>query len=273
MPEVDGDARKNKIWTPLLRLLLLATCFMLSNGQQTTPFYGQGYPPDQGVDVFVDVYLDRLLQVDDINYRFEVVLFMMLTWSDPRARPAMLNSTAAAVNGTCNLPCSSLYTFIAGSSPCCDGMWLPHLEFVNARGFSQDRIVRHAIRFPDDNSSDAVAWWAHVQGEFYTGLGFNAFPFDQQQLFVEVAYSDRTPNQPVRFHPSSTALSMFMPRAGNDISGWTVSNLTISPFNISQALRQGQGKEPLACNGVQYFSMARNLKSIWFSCSDVFQLL
>lgn len=233
----------SKVGATLWRLVLFATCLVLSNGQQSTPFYGQGYPPEQGVDVYVTVFLDRLLEVDNINYRFEAVLYMMLSWSDPRARPAMLNSSATAINGTCKLPCTSLYTFIAGSSSCCDGVWLPHLEFVNARGFSQDRLVRYGIRFPDDNSSDAVAWWAHVQGQFYTGLGFKAFPFDRQELFVEVAYADRTPNQPVGFHPSSTALSMYMPRAGDDLSGWTVGNLTITTFNISAALGTSQGKQ------------------------------
>lgn len=84
---------------------------------------------------------------------------MMFTWEDPRARQAMLQSTAAAGNMsydeaatiffspdtasaalwnvttphptsdyTCSLPCSSLYAFVPGRSMCCDGMWLPQLE-------------------------------------------------------------------------------------------------------------------------------------------------
>lgn len=45
---------------------------------------------------------------------------------------------------------------------------LPHLEFTNARGFSQDRVTRYGIRFPEANASnaDSVAWWAHVQVSF-----------------------------------------------------------------------------------------------------------
>jgi hypothetical protein len=42
----------------------------------------------------------------------------------------------------------------------CDDIWLPHFEFINVRGFSQDRVVRYGIR-PGPN--DSVAWWAHVQ--------------------------------------------------------------------------------------------------------------
>jgi hypothetical protein len=42
----------------------------------------------------------------------------------------------------------------------CDDIWLPHFEFMNVRGFSQDRVVRYGIR-PGPN--DSVAWWAHVQ--------------------------------------------------------------------------------------------------------------
>jgi hypothetical protein len=41
---------------------------------------------------------------------------------------------------------------------------LPHLEFINVRGFSQDRIVRSGIHFSSDPANpNAVAWSARVQ--------------------------------------------------------------------------------------------------------------
>ena len=144
--------------------------------------------------------------VDDAHYRFEVVLWMMLTWEDPRARPAMEADTAAAANSSdgCAFPCTTLYAWTPGAPWCggvgcvltsrvvaqcccctltpllrppnllasarsCDSMWLPHFEFVNARGFSQDRLVRYGVRFRNDTG--AVAWWAHVQGERMGGKG------------------------------------------------------------------------------------------------------
>jgi hypothetical protein len=190
-----------------------------------------GYPPPGGTTVYVSVGLDRLINVDDENYRFECVLFMLLTWNDSRAKPAMLAATESQdVNGTnCTMPCTSLYE----QTRCCDGMWLPHLEFLNARGFSQDRIVRYGIEFGAGLNSSAVGFWAHVAGEFYTNLDFRAFPFDTQNLVIQIGYADRTPEIPVIFVQGSTALTMYLPKAGDDISGWKLHDIKMSFYNVT----------------------------------------
>ena len=157
-----------------------------------------------------------------------------MTWSDPRAKPAMLAATEAQKNGTnCTMPCTSMYNEDS-LSQCCDGVWLPHLEFMNARGFSQDRIVRYAIQFGEGQNSSAVGWWAQVAGEYYTNLDFRAFPFDTQNLVIQIGYADRTPEIPVTFVQDTTALSYFLPKAGDDISGWSVKNITMSFYNITE---------------------------------------
>jgi hypothetical protein len=191
-----------------------------------------GVPPPGGTTIYVTVGLDRLIDIDDQNYRFEAVLFMLLTWNDPRAKEAMIKATANQIlNGAnCSMPCTSLYEDPA----CCDGMWLPHLEFLNARGFSQDRIVRYGIEFGQGDNSSAVGWWSHVAGEYYTNFDFRAFPFDSQNLVVQVAYADRTPEIPVTFVQGSTALTMYLPKAGDDISGWTVRNITMSFYDVKE---------------------------------------
>lgn len=159
---------------------------------------------------------------------------MVLTWSDPRAKPAMLEATEKSKlpGGNCSFPCTSLYTY-DDYSECCDDIWLPHLEFMNARGFSQDRVVRYGIEFGNDLNPSAVGWWAHIAGEYYTNLDFRAFPFDSQNLVVQVAYADRTPEIPVTFTQGSTALTMYLPKAGDDISGWTVKEITMNFYNVT----------------------------------------
>lgn len=205
---------------------------------------GQGIPPDNGTTVYVTAGLDRLIDVDDQNYRFEAVLFVLLTWSDPRAMSTMLASTAQSAPGsntTCVLPCTSLFVY-EQDSPCCDGVWLPHLELVNVRGESQDRIVRYGIQFAPalavvegipPRDPNGVSFWAHVQAEFYTNLNFMAFPFDQQKLVIQFAFGTRHPERPVSFVQSSTALSMYFPRSGDDISGWNIKNITLDFYNNS----------------------------------------
>lgn len=167
----------------LTACLLLVPCA----AQQLTPFIGQGLPPVEGVDFYVSYGLDRLIRVlPEKRYTFEVIIFMMISWADPRARPAMEEATArvAASNGTltCKMPCDSLWV----DTTCCDGVYLPHLELVNAYGLSQDRVVRYGIQFPaSDLNSSGVAWWAHVQGEFYSNFKFIAYPFDVHQIPVQ----------------------------------------------------------------------------------------
>lgn len=53
---------------PVLLLLLLhpAAC------QQTMPFPGNGDEPDEPVTVFVSSYIDRLMEIDDKAYEFQV---------------------------------------------------------------------------------------------------------------------------------------------------------------------------------------------------------
>ena len=203
----------------------------LSSAQQMTPFLGQGTPPEGGIDVYVTVALDRLLEVDCENYRFQAVFFVLLTWVDPQAS-ALIDAANAAfkANGTCSFPCTSMYNPDSADDACCGtNVWLPHLEFMNVAGFSQDRVVRYAIRQGENNS---IAWWAHVQGDFYTNFDFRAFPFDTQRLVIQVAYSDKKPENPVNFIPSSVAISTFNPQRGDDISGWTVNAVEMKPYAV-----------------------------------------
>ena len=94
--------------------------------------------------------------------------------------------------------------------------------------------------------SDTVAMWARVQGEFFTPLDFRAFPFDSQKLTMQLEYADPPPvadatgwsdageragkaGGAVNFLPSATGLATFKPRAGADVSGWTVRDVSVTP--------------------------------------------
>ena len=52
--------------------------------------------------------------------------------------------------------------------PCC----ACPAEFVNARGFSQDRPDRWRVAVNEEPGNDAVIWWSYVLGEFYTPMQF-----------------------------------------------------------------------------------------------------
>lgn len=69
------------------------------------------------MDVYVSAICDHLVDVDDSKYRFEAVLFLMLSWTDVRARPAIQAATTAAQgpdynNGAgCAYPCTTIYAW------------------------------------------------------------------------------------------------------------------------------------------------------------------
>eukprot|EP00887_Chlorella_sp_A99_P003895 scaffold11.g3895.t1 len=239
-------------------MVLACLLVLLPNvaAQQLSPLLGQGEPPiaehhnhtdpmsnathTHPFDIYVSVLLDRLIQVDDIQYRFEAVLFMYLSWRDPRAADAIANATAAAAaSGTCGLPCTTMVRFTPGDL-CCDSVYLPSFEasaalrFVNARGFSQDRVVRSTVRLPtpQDIASgvdpDSVAWSVRVQarGGESSSRRCSSRP-SLSYLTIQVEYVQRFPNQMAT--PSLTTDPwpvnpgfMLRPDAGSDVVVSTV---------------------------------------------------
>ncbi|KAL4421658.1 hypothetical protein ABPG77_001199 [Micractinium sp. CCAP 211/92] len=225
----------------LLGALLLASWAGPASAQQLTPFLGRGRPPKGGVDVYLSAIMDHMVEIDDANYRFEVVLYILLTWTDPRAADAVAFATNASTtdpaynNGNgCAYPCTSIYAWEAkpnNKNDCCDDIFLPHFEVINVRGFSQDRVVRYGIRLGENNS---VAWWSHVHGEMYTPLQFHSFPFDRQYLSFQMQLGNKYPDDPVRIVPSATGTQLYNPATGDELSGWTVRAVYIRRLNLHQ---------------------------------------
>ena len=57
----------------------------------------QGGFPEEPVDIYVSPMMERLLEVDDKNYRFENVVYLYLSWRDPSAFQKMKDSTDVSV--------------------------------------------------------------------------------------------------------------------------------------------------------------------------------
>jgi hypothetical protein len=57
------------------------------------PFIGRGdNPPASPADVYVTVFVDRVLSVDDRKYEFSAVVWFYLSWTDPRAKGQIAGS-------------------------------------------------------------------------------------------------------------------------------------------------------------------------------------
>ena len=57
-------------------------------------------------DIFVSVYLDRLLEVDCFNYRHESILYFYITWNDTSAAEKVTNNTLAVLRGESESLCA-----------------------------------------------------------------------------------------------------------------------------------------------------------------------
>merc|ERR1712025_681238 len=122
-------------------LIIFLTLITVSRGQMALPFTGQGGNPEEPVDVHVSALMERLLSVDDKEYRFEAIIYIYLSWVAPSAWEAMPNATNAFRDGTleeCQRPCSFDGVNLSRKSKgyfsevsCCDNVWLPSIGMFN----------------------------------------------------------------------------------------------------------------------------------------------
>ncbi|GAB4823255.1 hypothetical protein N2152v2_010301 [Parachlorella kessleri] len=215
---------------PYTIFYLLLGCALSVQGQRLSPLQGQGWPPVGGTTVYVSAVIDRMLAIDDNLYRFEAVVYLYLSWQDPRAEEALINGTAAAEEaGSCKKPCSMEYAWMPGER-CCDHIFLPHFDVTNVRAFSSSNVVRYGIIF----ENGAVGWWTHLQGEFYTPFQFHAFPFDDQYLIIQLELAEKDANvSPIYIKESLTGVQMYQPGTGDRVAGWDIKSLYVVPFNTS----------------------------------------
>ncbi|KAL4436069.1 hypothetical protein ABPG77_005517 [Micractinium sp. CCAP 211/92] len=176
---------------PAARLLLAALALMIgfcswSAAQMDSPLKGVGRPSNATDKIFVSVYLDRLLDVDASNFRWEGLLYYFFSYKDPEAYPQMLRSTAAVgadpAQG-CALPCRS----VLEETECCDGVFRPSFSFTNAWGFPQDREVLSNLYPTQDGST---LWQVRVHGIWFQPMDFSHYPFDSFDLIAECRFWD-----------------------------------------------------------------------------------
>ena len=56
-----------------------------------SPFVGQGSPPNGTTKVYLSVYLDRLISLNEQQYTFAISLYFFLSWVDPRCAAMMMS--------------------------------------------------------------------------------------------------------------------------------------------------------------------------------------
>lgn len=227
-----------------LHLLLVLACRPCS-AQMNSPLAGQGLPRLETQKVYVSPYLDRLLKVDEENYRWEAVLYFYLTWEDPYAFDSARATGAEMLFNASTMPCSFQCSTIVSNLFCCDQIYLPGLFFKNVYAFPQDRGTLNNVFFEINNGS-GVMWESRVHGVFYQPMDFSHFPFDSFDLLAEVRFYDialtydttgvwgaRHPG--VELVPSSGGRKLYTYGRGDDSNNWAVTDFQVVRYKTDLA--------------------------------------
>jgi hypothetical protein len=165
--------RESRIVSILLAALLCADVAAAGLEVTSPGLIGERPNADgEPTEVSIDVYLFDIDQIDDVNQRFNVDMFVDVEWRDDRlALPA---SEATAGNRTIPL----------------DGIWTPRGLIVNDRGLDT-QLPRVAEVDPVGN----VKYVQRLSGEMVADLEYADFPFDVQRLPIDIVSYRYTPDE------------------------------------------------------------------------------
>ncbi|PRW60468.1 ligand-gated ion channel [Chlorella sorokiniana] len=218
---------------------LLLGCASLAAAQMESPLKGNGVPQLETDKVFVSAYLDRLLGVNEDDYRFEAVLYFYTSWKDTKGYETVMNNTIKAFtdpNFKCGYPCSNVIDNLF----CCDGIYLPSFSIKNSYGFPQDRHVLYNIYAAEDGS---MLREVRVHGIWYQPMSFQHYPFDSFDLLIELRFFDPTilidttalygvKHPGVTVVPSSGGKKLFTYGLGDDASSWEVKSFLLQSYSV-----------------------------------------
>ena len=156
-------------------LLLIVTQFSTALGAQSLESIDlrlvaeRPNPAGVATPVTLGIFLFDIDQIDDVNQRFGVDMFMAVTWNDPRlALPEDERNDQKR-----SLPMNEI--------------WTPRGMIVNDRGLSAQ-----LPRIADIDDLGNVVYRQRLSGELAVALELREFPFDKQRLpidFISYIYS------------------------------------------------------------------------------------
>lgn len=218
-----------------------------ARGQQSSPLAGQGLPSLETTEVYLSIFMDRLLDVDSKRYMHESIILVGMSWNDPFARATVEANREKIRQGnyTCEVQC---WSNILHNGPCCDDVYMPTFSFGNVVGFSQDRQVESEMYFgPDGN----VLWVASVYGSYFQPMSFKHYPFTTIDLIISFDFVDTSMfvegHPGVRVIPSASGPRVLDIGLGDDSPQWNINNVSLEVF-----------KGPSLVERIQYFATTQS---------------
>ena len=158
-------------------------------------------------EVAINIFLIDIDEIDDVRQRFNVDMFVNIAWQDPRlALPE-------------NEQSGQIRTFARSD------VWTPRGLIVNDRGLSPKLPL-----VVDVDDLGNVVYRQRLSGELSVDLDLQDFPFDSQQLPIDIISYQYSPDQ-VRF---STNARLAAHLEEFSIEGWsfTLSETKFGEFSV-----------------------------------------
>jgi hypothetical protein len=190
-------------FTKLLWLILLAfsgaTLSFAAHASAESLMLGER-PAINGEPTVIQVglFIIDVDEIDDVNQRFSIDMFVSARWTDPRlALPEREKK--------------GKLRFMA-----LDDIWTPRILFINDRGLTP--LLREGVKVDDLGN---VRFQNRLAGELAANLEFQEFPFDTQRLPIQIVSYEYTTDE-MQF---STEAVLFTEGDTFSIEGWNLRPL------------------------------------------------
>jgi hypothetical protein len=148
--------------------------------------------------VKLGVFIFDIDEIDDVNQRFSIDLFVVARWKDPR-----LALPESERNG------QTRFMMI-------DDVWTPKVLLLNNRGLTPQ--LREGVQVDDLGN---MKFQNRMSGELKVDLEFEQFPFDVQRLPIDIVSYEYTTDE-MQFSPDSAIASL---QDQFSIEGWHLKQL------------------------------------------------
>jgi hypothetical protein len=144
--------------------------------------------------IYVDMYMVRLLGVDEASYQFSMTFWLLEVWSEDRF--IFLPEMDAAELQACPMDARPFRADGNVSSKCGEELWGKQPDLTTGRGrvslnkAEMDILMQYPVTYYGDmpGFTNVAQSATLAKATFNTDMSFDAFPFDRQNLTVSFLY-------------------------------------------------------------------------------------
>ena len=171
-----GKVLRNSVFRiGLLLIVMQFSTAVAAQGLESTdlrPVGERPTPSGEATLVTFGIFIFDIDEIDDVNQRFSVDMFVLISWHDPRL--ALPEDEQVGRNRSLPL----------------DEIWSPRGLIVNDRGLS-----RQLPRIATVTDQGNVVFRQRLSGELAVALELNEFPFDTQRLPIDFVSYEHSPDE------------------------------------------------------------------------------